>query len=203
MAKNVSAIVSGAGWIAGFTDRLTEALQARGCSNEEIHTLVTSKAKLAIDPIADAVAAVIRQMKNVFRLTKIGDGRTTEELVRSYNYVNSNINSTNFPVRPMESGAREIVLLGFDREVNSEDAIAEAVKQGLERPVYEDALYFGVEHPDVQREWPVAFLHEPWRDPDGYRRVLHLWRCAGGRDLNLYDFGIRWYRGCRFAFVRK
>jgi hypothetical protein len=66
MVKNVSAIVSGAGWIAGFMDRLIEALQARGCSNEEIHTLVMSKAKLAVDPIADAVVAVIRQAtKNI------------------------------------------------------------------------------------------------------------------------------------------
>jgi len=205
MAKNVSAIVSGAGWIAGFTDRLIEALQARGCSNEEIHTLVTLKAKLAIDPIADTISAVIRQVKNVFRLTKIGDGRTTEELVLAgnYNYTNSYVNPINFPVRQTKRGMRKIVLLKFDRETSSEEVIVEAAKQGLERPVYEDALYFGVEHPEVQREQPVVFLHEPWRSPDGFLYVLCLWSNAGGRKLNLDWFGIRWHRYYRFAFVRK
>ncbi len=206
MAKNVSAIVSGAGWIAGFTDRLIEALQARGCSNEEIHTLVTSKAKLAIDSIADVVAAVIQQAKNIFRLIKIGDGRTTEELVKAgnYNYANPNVNSTNFPVRPTKRGAREFVLLEFDHDPESEEVLAEAAKQNLDRPVYEDALYFGVEHPEVQRRQPVVFLHEPWRNPDGHLRVLSLWGDAGRRELDLlFYFARRWDRSCRFAFVRK
>lgn len=205
MAKNVSAIVSGAGWIAGFTDRLIEALQTRGCSNEEIHALVTSKAKLAIDSIADAVLTVILQAKNIFRLTKIGDGRTTEELVRdgNYNYANSNVNSTNFPVRPTKRGAREIVLLEFDHDPTSEEVLAEAAKQNLDRPVYEDALYFGVEHPKVQLERPVVFLHESWRGPYGNLYVLDLWSDAGDRELYLTYFVRRWDRYYRFAFVRK
>lgn len=205
MAKNVSAIVSGAGWIAGFTDRLFEALQARGCSNEEIHALVTSKAKLAMDPIADAAALIIRQVKNIFWLTKIGDGRTTEELVRdgNYNYAHSDINPRNFPVRATKRAARKtVLLLEFDRTLTSEEAIVEATKQGLERPIYEDALYFGVEHPEVQRERPVAFLHEPWRSPIGYPGVLCLGGDAGRR-LGLFWFGSRWDRRFRFAFVRK
>lgn len=205
MAKHVSAIVSGAGWIAGFTERLIEALQARGCSNEEIHTLATSKTKLAMDSIADAVAAVIKIAKNVFRLTKIGDGRTTEELVRdgNYNYANSNVNSANFPIRSMRRGVRNIVLLEFDRDPTSAEVLVEAAKQGLERPVYEDALYFGVEHPEVQRDRPVVFLHEPWRDSDGGLDVLDLWCLAGNRKLGLNYFGSRWGRDYRFAFVRK
>jgi len=143
--------------------------------------------------------------KNIFRLTKIGDGRTTEELVLAgnYNYTNHNINSRNFPVRRTTSVSREIVLLEFDREISSEEAIVEAAKQGLERPVYEDALYFGVEHPEVQRERPVVFLHEPWRYPGGYLSVLYLWSSAGHRELYLSWFGSRWDCYYRFAFVRK
>ena len=143
--------------------------------------------------------------KNIFRLTKIGDGRTTEELVRAgnYNHANQNINSRNFPVRSAKRGMREIVLLEFDHDSTSEEVLAEAAKQGLERPVYEDALYFGVEHPEVQRERPVVFFHEPWRDPDGYLLVLCLWSDAGFRGLSLSWFDDRWHRYYRFAFVRK
>ena len=144
--------------------------------------------------------------KNIFRLTKIGDGRTTEELVRAgnYNYADPGINSRNFPVRPAKRGVREIVLLEFDHDPKSEEVLAEAVKQNLDRPVYEDALYFGVEHPEVQRERPVVFLHEPYpRRPDGNLSVLFLWGDAGYRRLLLDWFDSRWYCYYRFAFVRK
>ena len=71
---------------------------------------------------------------------------------------------------------------------------------GLERPTYEDALYFGIEHPDVQRERPVVFLHDPWFGYFGRRDVLCLWCNAGQRELGLEDFDGRWRVGCRFAF---
>lgn len=198
MAKNVSAIVSGAGWVADFMGQLVEGLRRKGCTDEEIHSLVTAKVRPAMEKIVDAVAELIRT-------AKIGDGRSTEELVRAgnYNYANPDINSRNFPVRPTNCGMREIVLLEFDHDPTSEEVLAEAKKQDLERPVYEDALYFGVEHPEVQRERPVVFLHEPWRNPHGGRYVLYLWSSAGYRRLGLDCFDGRWYRVCRFAFVRK
>jgi hypothetical protein len=40
--------------------------------------------------------------------------------------------------------------------------MAEAARRGLQAPTYEDALYFGIAHPDAQREAPIVFLHEPW-----------------------------------------
>lgn len=160
--------------------------------------------KLAVGKIADMLAEVIRQAKNLFRIT-VGDGRTTEGLVRDgrYDYANSYIISQNFPMRSRKPGVKEVVLLEFDRDVTSEEAIAEATRQGLERPTYEDALYFGIQYPDVQRERLVVFLHEPWRDPNGYLFVVCLWRRIGRRGLDLRWFGLRWGRGSRFAFVRK
>ena len=205
MAKNVSAIVSGAGWVADFMGQLVDGLRKKGCTDEEIHGLVTTKARPAMEKIVDAIAELIRVAKNIFRLTKVGDSRTTEELVRAgnYNYANPDINSRNFPARRTASVTREIVLLEFDHDVTSEEAIAEAIRQGLERPVYEDALYFGVEHPEVQRERPVVFLHEPWCHLLGFRAVVFLWSDSGDRRLYLHDFDFRWYRRHRFAFVRK
>jgi hypothetical protein len=96
---------------------------------------------------------------------------------------------------------REIVLLEFDHAVTSEEAIARAVGLGLERPMYEDALYFGIEHPDAQRERPVVFLHDPWFGFFGRRDVLCLWSNAGRRELGLEGFDDRWNPRYRFAFV--
>ena len=138
-----------------------------------------------------------------YRIT-IGEGRSTEALVEAgdYAYAHSCVTSENFPARQFGGRrVREIVLLKFDHDVTSEEAIAAAAGLGLECPMYEDALYFGIEHPDVQRERPVVFLHDPWFGFFGRRDVLCLWSNAGRRELGLEGFDDRWDRRYRFAFV--
>lgn len=141
---------------------------------------------------------------NVYWIT-VGDGRSTEELVEAggYAYAHSCVTSESFPARHFSARlAREVVLLEFDHDVTSEEAIARAVSLGLERPMYEDALYFGIDYPEVQRERPVAFLHDPWFGFFGRRDVLCLWANAGRRELGLEGFDDCWSRNYRFAFVR-
>src|ERR1700730_173395 len=36
-----------------------------------------------------------------------------------------------------------------------------------EQPEVGDALRFGAQYPDQQRESPIVFLHEPWSGPNG------------------------------------
>ena len=108
-----------------------------------------------------------------------------------------------FPVRSLAApSVREITLLGFDRELTSVEVIAEAAKAGLTRPVYEDALYFGAAYPDVQRDGPIVFLHEPWFGFFGRWDVISLWTNAGRREIGLEGFEERWRPDYRFAFVR-
>lgn len=139
-----------------------------------------------------------------YRVTR-GDPRSTEQLVEAgrYGYAHSCVTSENFPVRAGAAVPRErvIVLLAFDREVNAAEALAEAARLGLGRPSYEDALYFGVEHPDVQQQHPVVFLHDPWVGFFGRRDVLCLWTNAGRRELGLDGFDDTWDPRHRFAFV--
>jgi para-aminobenzoate synthetase/4-amino-4-deoxychorismate lyase len=146
-----------------------------------------------------------RRVTGRYRITT-GDSRSTEELVEAgrYGYAHSCLISENFPARRFAGRrVREVVLLEFDRGVTSEEAVAGAAEEGLERPVYEDALYFGIEHPDVQRERPVVFLHDPWFGHFGRRDVLCLWSNAGRRELGLEGFDDRWSATHRFAFVRE
>jgi hypothetical protein len=140
-----------------------------------------------------------------YRITT-GDSRSTEELVEAgdYGYAHSCVTSDNFPARPGDGArARDIVLLEFDGDVTADEAIAAAASLGLERPVYEDALYFGVEHPDVQVGRPVVFLHDPWLGFFGRLDVLCLWSNAGRREIGLEGFDASWSREYRFAFVRR
>lgn len=143
--------------------------------------------------------------KNVFRL--IVGHKTTEEAMAAghYDYVNPGITSRNFPlrIRPRVGGAREIVLLEFNYDPDSEQVLAEAKRLGLERPDYDDSFDFGEQFPDVQRKFPVVFLHEPWQGLHHDLHVVVLDSDSSERYLDLGSFRLGWYRHCRFAFVRK
>ena len=129
--------------------------------------------------------------------------RSTEQLVEAggYGYAHSCVTSDNFPVRAGAAGPAEIVLIGFEGAVTAAEVLAEAARRGLGRPTYEDALHFGAEHPEAQREHPIVFLHEPWVGYFGRRDVLSLWSNAGRRELGLEGFDDRFGPDCRFAFV--
>lgn len=118
-----------------------------------------------------------------------------------YGYAHSCVTSDNFPVRRFHPTAREIAVLEFGGDVTSDEALTEAARRGLERPTPEDALCFGAQHPEVQREGPVVFLHEPWFGFFGRRDVLCLWTNAGRRELGLEGFDDLWSGEYRFAFV--
>jgi len=139
-----------------------------------------------------------------YRVTRAGPC-STEELVEAgrYGYAHSCVTSENFPVRAGGGAPRvgEIVPLAFEHEVTAAQALAEAARLGLERPSYEDALYFGVEQPDVQRRHPVAFLHAPWVGLFGRRDALCLWSNAGRRELGLEGVDDTWDAHHRFAFL--
>lgn len=138
-----------------------------------------------------------------YRVT-IGGGRSTEELVAAgrYGYAHSAIVSENFPVRlAVAPAVRDIALVHFGRVMTTAEALDAVAPCGLGPPTYEDALYFGIQHPDVQDRGPVVFLHEPWVGYFGRRDVLSLWSNAGRRELGLEDFDGRWSGDYRFAFL--
>lgn len=86
--------------------------------------------------------------------------------------------------------------------LSGDEVLQELKHRGLERPMCEDALYFGVKHPEEQRKRPIVFLHEPVRDPNGNLNVLVLREVDGYRYLHLRWFGDRWGRHYVFAGVR-
>jgi hypothetical protein len=121
-----------------------------------------------------------------------------------YGYAQAAVTSENFPAdRAAPRRVRQIVLLEFDHAVTFEQVVAAARPRGLERPTYEDALYFGAAHPEAQCERPIIFLHEPWLGAFGRRDVLCLWSNAGRRELGLEGFDEAWSSDYRFALVLK
>lgn len=119
-----------------------------------------------------------------------------------YDYAQAAITSENFPAdRAAPTRVRHLVLLQFDHAVTFEEVVGAARARGLARPTYEDALGFGIAHPEVQREGPIIFLHDPWPGAFGRRDVLCLWSNAERRELGLEGFDDVWAVEFRFAFV--
>jgi len=138
-----------------------------------------------------------------FRINTAGN-RTTEEVVAAGNYNRRNnwVDGDNFPMRPMPEGLRQLVLLEFDRKVTSKEALAEATRHGLERPLHEDALLFGEQHSEEQCNASIVFLHEPWQCRSKWMNIIVLRGDAETRTLSLFTVEDRWSRYCRFAFVQ-
>lgn len=198
--KNIPAIVSATGLMASFATELIREVRAHGGSNEDAYR------GLADQDLVKQFAELLvgKSSVNVFQITCEGSHKTSE-LVRMGNYdrVSDWITDERFPVQKHASVSRSIELVEFDHDPTSEEVLAEFSRRGLNRPTHEDALYFGVKHPEEQRKRPIVFLHEPGQFPGGSRRVLVLGGGARKRGLDLYWLVGRWGRRCAFAGVRK
>jgi hypothetical protein len=130
---------------------------------------------------------------------------TIKELVANgrYDWSNDNITDRNFPQEKTGAEDVEIELVHLDRNISTDDALAELDKRGLRPANPAELLAFGATFPEVQREFPVIALGQYWRGPLGNRGVVCLDGSGGKRDADLHWFGLDWLRGCRFAGVRK
>lgn len=188
-----------------FGVELEKRVLAKSGTREDI-ALVLEGRKDIIGQCADLVLTASREMKNRLEfLITVENDETFEGLVTAgkYDWKSDFVTAKRFPIKSSESGERKLVLLHFGRNISSKDAITEAAKLGLERPTYEDCLRFGAQHPEVQRQFRVVFLHDPVRGDGGNPNVLCL--SSGGSERGLgYDWFVdAWYGSCRFAFVCK
>ncbi len=204
MAKSRSSLGGALGFITLVVTKVMAAVKEHG---EEI-LLGLSEDKLG--PAVDRfVADLAKAASNIFRINNIGGSRTTEQVVAAgnYQYANPWINSKNFPWR-RRNGKRTIELVdmtkhGFLSTYSFADSLAVLQKLGLARPVYEDGLLFGEQHPEKQREQPIMFPHEPVLSASGRLGVVYLWGDAGGRGLDLGWAGGRWLSHTLVAGVRE
>jgi hypothetical protein len=130
----------------------------------------------------------------------------------NYSYASSNITEENFPTdkgdpevvgNPTGVNVTQAVLVHLDRVVDSDDVLAELERQGLRPGTMFELAYFGEQHPDIQRQFPVVALGSVWTSPSGDRDVGYLWEDDDDRELSLDWYGNRWYAYYRFLAFRK
>lgn len=205
--KNVSLLVSAAGWIAGLVEKLVNALRERGVTDQEIHALVLENGNAPVSKIADAIAEFVKQAKEVVKSLypiSVDYTRRVEELVwlGKYDWFNGNIIAKNFPTKRTGKAEMDVELFHFDRNISqnisSEDAIKEMDEAGYRPAELHELLAFGAKYQNTQREFPIVAL-----GLYGNRHAAYLYRFGSKRSLNLGNFGGGWAVNCRFAAVRK
>jgi len=148
-----------------------------------------------------------------FVLTLDGSHKASELVgLGKYDYSDELITDERFPIEEHAPTERVIELVKLGRNSTSRKVLAEFKRRGLERPIPEDALYFGIKYPEEYRKQVIVFLHRPVR---GLRRLnsvlvllgfanrgfryLYLSRFTPG---GLYRYERRWHQNHVFAGIR-
>ncbi len=182
--------------VASFLARLAEKAEARGLTDEDFRS--NDLADKIVDLLADG-----RKTVNGFPVT-VDCRQSLQAMIQAgrYDWVNSDITEKHFPVT---RGSQDVSveLVHFDREMTSDDVLAELDRRGLRPATLPELLAFGAKYPEKQREFPIVALASAWRHWLGGRSVPFLSRNAEERDLGLSWLDSRWGALYRFAAVRK
>src|SRR3989338_249854 len=136
MAKNVSAIVSGAGLIAGIGTEIGKAVRERGGTDDDIHRLATPDGASLIGKFADLIVANTKAAVNGFSIL-VDYTQSLAQMIAAgkYDWVNSDITDQHFPPPSIPTGLPvmaeiKLELLHFNRPISSKEALNEMDKQG-------------------------------------------------------------------------
>lgn len=190
---------------ASIWKKIYTAVKAKGGSENALDILDRVEGAQLVDVIADILIKAERKTRT--RLTvKMDYTKSLEELIAAGNYDSRSfdITASNFPPTGNGRIETELVLVHFNRDVESGDVIREMEQMGLEPAKIEHLLTLGAKHPNLQRKFPIIAPGSLWTSPVGRRRYvpcLDYWK--GQRCLATMWFSIVWHRHCRFAAVRK
>ena len=128
--------------------------------------------------------------------------RTLSEMIAAgqYGFVHSDITTENFPATLDNQESVEIVLVHFNKFIES-SAVSETLnKFGLRAATLQELLALGEKHPQAHRGLPILALGDVWSPNQGGRLVAGLggWR---ERELSLYLLETAGSSGCRLAAV--
>ena len=198
--SKVPAMVSGAGMAADVWTNLDREVKQQGGTGEELHLLVRKEGQPILKTLASLLIRLAALLQNIFRVAiKPFDTLKTDG---KYGYVNEYITPKNFPFTAQEDDTAQLVLVHFDRDISSEDAVKEMERMGIEPAKIEHLMAYGAQHWDGKPELVVA-LGSVWVGPNGYRYVPYLDDRYSERRLYLRDWDGDWRALGRFLAVRK
>lgn len=156
----------------GLAQKLKQAFGRNDWTLAEIDELCEGNTLARVRAFLKNGSATLVQAATTVFTFMTGDKRSAKELLAAGNYdwvgdyARQFVEGKKFRLADKAEEV-DIVLVEFSHDPSSEEVLAEFAKQGLERPMEEDTLRFGEKYPDEQKKYPIVFLHEPWRFPDG------------------------------------
>ena len=184
---------------------LPKALE--GTDPKQVIPVLQSNGEMLEHELAKAITSVLKPVGETFTLTLWGQTTSISELVELGNYyffLKDWMTEGRFPLLKHRPVQRTIELV--ENRLQPFDIFSEFVQRNLERPTYEDALYFGIVYPWEKIKHPVVFLHEPVQGPSGELGVIALTKLPSyARFLNILviESQMKFPPSCIFAGIRK
>jgi len=131
---------------------------------------------------------------------------TVEQMViaGNYDHVSPSITQENFPIKGEGQQEKKVTLFHFNRGIFPKEVIEEMSKLEYQPAEPEDVLTLGIQHRDIQRQFPILALGSPWQHP--HHRKGYVIRLEGGqtiRSINLRLFDFKSNPHYHFAAVHK
>ncbi len=184
MSKKASAIVSGAGFVAGFFTDLVAEVRRAGGTDEDIYRLATPDGKSTLAEMARLIVAKVAKSA----------AKTFAELLAAcrQGWVNPDFNEANFPLEPVapDEDDWEVYEYHFKDVVTGEQAMKELEAMGYRLlGGSRRGLEFLAKNSDLQMDHPLVITAR-WQDRGGDWYAPFASRGGGRRGLILNYLGF-------------
>ncbi|MDO8429894.1 MAG: hypothetical protein Q7S73_00830 [bacterium] len=217
MAKT-NVLVSAAGWLLGFTEKLVRELKKQGVTDEAIHNFVKDDGDVAVEKIAAELAKLMRVSFPTCKSIKLGTGlKTADDFRRALKaggyqigrWANDILGQPVFKAAQKETEVElvkvSVVELGFRNGATWQEIYQRAKELGLELCPNEVGPQLRLQYKDQPNgEWLLIAM-EPITDSVGCLRVFVVEHGAYGRWLlsyYAYPEGV-WHSYGQWLFVRR
>lgn len=195
----------------GHGVKILQMIDQKGTPGDQVQELIGSG---LLSDLLDANISVVERNEfrkilglnalNVYRLT-VNYDQSVEKAIKAgrYDWTNNDITSKNFPTKRSGTAEVDIELIHFNRDMNTDEVLAELDKRGLRPAELHELLKLGEKYPDLQREFPIIALGSVWQSSGGDRYCPCIYRDGSKLYLDLIWIGSRWGGRCHFAALRK
>ena len=203
-SKKPSLAGDGLGLFTDFVQGVREGLKHAGGTDKQLEglreeSLIATVVGLLMVPVRAVLQFLDRTISITPDLSKtmtqlIADGR--------YDWVNGDV-AKHFSIASGQGvHPVDVHLLHYNKQMTSDQVLADVERQGLRPVTFQELLWIGIQHPELQRTFPIIALGTVVQ-VHGYRYVACLGRGDRERSLYLRWSDGEWHEVCRFAAVRK
>lgn len=140
----------------------------------------------------------------VFPVT-VDYNRSLAEMIEigNYEWKHVEIIEKNFPVNEKGKNKVSLVLIHFNKSIDSDDVFYELDEMDLRPATLPELLYFGAKYPEKQREFPIAALGSHWNISVENSYVVYLDKIVSKRCLKMNYLSGDWMKHYRFLAAPK